>query len=40
MQVSKGLKTRDQNDEIETTIYETDTEANTKTSVYETETMS
>jgi hypothetical protein len=36
MQVSKGLETRDQNDETETTTYET--EAKTSTSTYETET--
>jgi hypothetical protein len=37
MQVSKGLETRDQNDETETTTYETETEAKTETSTYETE---
>jgi hypothetical protein len=36
MQVSKGLETRDQNDETETPTCET--EAKTETSTYETET--
>jgi hypothetical protein len=38
MQVSKGLETRDQNDETETSTYETETE--TKVFGLETETMS